>query len=221
MSRLATFYFVALTLLAQRSPSVRASGDGIVSAVPDLVKVNLTITTQAATAQEAADQNAATSQTVNTRVKALVGTNGEVKTVGYSVNPNYRSTANGQVLAGYFASNTLEVTAYDLNLAGRIVDAATQAGATSVSGLSFGLKDSEPQRREALKRATQVARANASAIAEGLNVRLGSILAADQGSSISPVTTDFRAAGGAAATTFDTGLVEVRATVTIEIAILQ
>jgi len=221
MLRLAAFVFVALSLAAQSTPSVRASGEGVVSAQPDLVRVNLTIATQASTAQEAADQNATASQSVNTRIKALIGTNGEVKTVAYSVNPTYRSNGTSQTLVGYLASNTLEVAAYDLNLAGRIVDAATQAGATSVSGLRFGLRDSEPQRREALKRATQIARASATAIAEGLNVRLGSILAAVEGYAVSPLTTDFRAAGAAAATTFDTSLVEVRATVTLEIAIVQ
>ncbi len=221
MLRLAAFVFVALSLAAQSTPSVRASGEGVVSAQPDLVRVNLTIATQASTAQEAADQNATASQSVNTRIKALIGTNGEVKTVAYSVNPTYRSNGTSQTLVGYIASNTLEVTAFDLNLAGRLVDAATQAGATSVSGLRFGLRDSEPQRREALRRATQVARASATAIAEGLNVRLGNILAAVEGYAVSPLTTDFRAAGGAASTTFDTGLVEVRATVTLEIAIVQ
>ena len=215
---------MALTLCAQRSPSVRATGEGVVSAMPDLVKLSLTITTQANTAQEATDQNATTSQAVNTKVKALLGTNGEIKTVAYSVNPNYRSLpTGGQALVGFFASNTLEVTAYDLNAAGKIIDAATQAGATSVSGIRFGLKDPEPQRREALKRATQTARASATAIAEGLSVRLGAILAADEGYSVTPVTADFRgaAATAPAATTLDSGLVEVRATVTIEVAIVQ
>jgi uncharacterized protein YggE len=226
MLRIAALFLITLTLHAQRTPSIRATGEGVVSAVPDLVKVSLTITTQANTAQEAADQNATTSQAVNTRVKALIGTNGDVKTVAYSVNPSYRTVPNGgQALTGFFASNTLEVTSYDLNLAGRIVDAATQAGASSVSGLRFGLKDSEPQRREALKRATQTARASATAIAEGLSVRLGNILAADEGVSYSPSPIDFRSGGAGAtvpsATTFDTGLVEVRATVTLELAILQ
>jgi uncharacterized protein YggE len=224
MLRYASFLLVTFSLVAQRAPSVRASGEGVVSAVPDLVKVNLTITTQANTAQEASDQNATTSQAVTTRVKALIGNNGDVKTISYSVNPNYRTIpTGGQALTGFFASNTLEVTAHDLNLAGRIVDAATQAGATSVSGLRFGLKDSEPQRRDALKRATQIARTSANAIAEGLSVRLGNIIAADEGSSVNVYNpTDLRAgAGTATATNFDTGLVEVRATVTLEIAILQ
>lgn len=208
------------TLLAQRTPSVRAHGDGVVSAVPDLVRISLTIATQAITAQEATDQNATTSLAVTNRVKALIGANGDVKTSSYSVNPNYRS--NPTALIGFTVSNSLEVTANDLNLAGKIVDAAVQAGATSVGGLRFGLKDSDPQRREALKRATLAAKASATAIAEGLSVRLGSILAADEGSTGSIFNpSDLRAGAAATATTFDTGLVEVRATVTLEIAILQ
>ena len=222
MSRLASFLLLTLSLLAQRTPSVRVSGEGIVAAVPDLVKISLTIATQANTAQEATDQNAATSLAVTNRVKALLGTNGEVKTTSYSVYPNYRTLPTGVTnLVGFTASNTLEVAAYDLNLAGKIVDGAIQAGATSVGGLRFGLKDSEPQRREALKRATQIARANADAIADGLNMRLGSVLAAAEGSSVAIFNpADARAGAASTATTFDTGLVEVRATVTIEVAIL-
>ena len=224
MRSLALLLLVTGSLLqAQRTPSVRASGEGVVAAMPDLVRINLTISTPANTAQEATDQNATTSLAVSNRVKALIGTSGEIRTVSYSVIPNYRTTPpNIQTLIGFTANNTLEVTAYDLNLAGKIVDAAVQAGATSVGGLRFGLKDSDPQRRDALKRATQAARANATAIAEGLSVRLGSILAAAEGSSVSIFNpTGARAGIAATATTFDTGLVEVRATVTLEIAIIQ
>ena len=224
MRSLALLLLVTGSLLqAQRTPSVRASGEGVVAAMPELVRINLTISTPANTAQEATDQNATTSLAVSNRVKALIGTSGEIRTVSYSVIPNYRTTPpNIQTLIGFTANNTLEVTAYDLNLAGKIVDAAVQAGATSISGLRFGLKDSDPQRRDALKRATQAARANATAIAEGLSVRLGSILAAAEGSSASVFNpTDARAGIAATATTFDTGLVEVRATVTLEIAIIQ
>ena len=225
MRRLVLLLLLIGSLLqAQRTPSVRATGEGVVAAMPELVRINLTISTPANTAQEATDQNATTSLAVSNRVKALIGTSGEIRTVSYSVIPNYRTTPplNIQTLIGFTANNTLEVTAYDLNLAGKIVDAAVQAGATSVGGLRFGLKDSDPQRRDALKRATQAARANATAIAEGLSVRLGSILAAAEGSSASVFNpTDARAGIAATATTFDTGLVEVRATVTLEIAIIQ
>lgn len=224
MRRLVLLLLLTGSLLhAQRTPSVRATGEGVVAAMPELVRINLTISTPANTAQEATDQNATTSLAVSNRVKALIGTSGEIRTVSYSVIPNYRTTPpNIQTLIGFTANNTLEVTAYDLNLAGKIVDAAVQAGATSISGLRFGLKDSDPQRRDALKRATQAARANATAIAEGLSVRLGSILAAAEGSSASVFNpTDARAGIAATATTFDTGLVEVRATVTLEIAIIQ
>lgn len=221
MRSLALLLLVTGSLLqAQRTPSVRASGEGVVAAMPELVRINLTISTPANTAQEATDQNATTSLAVSNRVKALIGTSGEIRTVSYSVTPNYRTTPPN--IIGFTANNTLEVTAYDLNLAGKIVDAAVQAGATSVGGLRFGLKDSDPQRRDALKRATQVARANATAIAEGLSVRLGSILSAAEGSTVSIFNpTDARAGIAATATTFDTGLVEVRATVTLEIAIIQ
>ncbi|MBY0507503.1 MAG: SIMPL domain-containing protein [Bryobacteraceae bacterium] len=219
--------FFLLSLLALSLPgqttaaSVRAGGEGVVAAQPDVVRISLTVSNMANTAQEAADQNATIVQAVTTRVRSLLGTNGETRTTSYSVSATYRSNpTGGNTLIGFTASNTLEATAFDINLAGRIIDAAVQAGATSVGGLRFGLRDSEPQRREALKRAAQAARVNAAAIAEGLNLRLGAVLAANESSTITSFNpADSRAGGFATATTFDTGLVEVRASVTLEVAL--
>lgn len=219
--------FTALSVDAQlpmRRSSVRASGNASVSVKPDQLRLNVGVTTQAQTAQEASDQNAAQVTAVIAALKKTIGTAGEIKTVGYSVTPNYRYPQGGgaPTLTGYTANNTVEVTTSDLSLAGRLIDSAVAAGATNVAGLRFTLKDPEPVRGEALRLATLQARAHAEAIATGLNGRLGYVISAQEGGS-AQILAEARvlgAAGGATPTPVESGMVDVSAAVTLEIELI-
>jgi uncharacterized protein YggE len=212
------------TSLANR-PFIRAAGEGVVSIHPDQMRINIGVTTQAASAQEAGDRNATRVAAVLEALRQLLGPNADLKTINYSVSPNYRyPTGGGQPeITGYTASNIIEVTSADLSLAGRVIDAAVGAGANNITGLRFGLKDPDPARREALRLATQQARSHAEAIAQGLNARLGAVLAASEGFT-TRLASNFDERGGAttaATTPIETGNLEVRAQVTIEYEIAQ
>lgn len=203
-----------------RRPFVRASGDATVSATPDVVHVNLSVVSQGATAQEAADSNAVSTTRVINALKQLIGAKGDVRTVGYSVFPVQRNTNGVTAIAFYQASNSLQATADDLNLGGRIIDTGAQGGASVISGISFGLKDYAPTRRQALQQATARAKANAEAMAAGLNAKVGSVFSIEESSAVRPVT-DGRLAAGAAAggsvpTPIEAGLVTVSAYVVLE-----
>src|SRR5690606_17397643 len=103
-----------------------------------------------------------------------------------------------------------------LTLSGRIIDTATQAGANNVTNLRFLLKDSESARNQALRMATQQARGRAEAIAQGLSVRLGGVLAASEGFTTRVVGgPDERTANAATPTPIESGTLEVRATVSL------
>ncbi|MEZ5400692.1 MAG: SIMPL domain-containing protein [Bryobacteraceae bacterium] len=220
--RLAPVLILASALAAQTRPQIRAAGQGIVSVKPDQLKLSLAVQTQAATADEAATQNSTRVTAVLAAVRNILGQDADIRTIGYSLNPNYRTpTMGGQpVVVGFIATNTVEVTTQDLGAAGKLIDASIQAGATNVQGLRFGLRDPEPVRRQALRLATTQARADVEAIAAGLNARLGMVLSAEESSAVSSFPSfDSRVAGGAA-TPVETGNVEVSATVvlTMEIA---
>jgi hypothetical protein len=155
----------------------------------------------------------------------VVGTAGELKTVGYSVTPNYKYPQGGgtPTLTGYTANNTVEVTTGDLSLGGKLIDSAVQAGATNVNSLRFALKDSEPARAEALRLATLQAKRHAEAIATGLTARLGYVIAAAEGGAVRTVNVDTRtlaSGAGATPTPVETGMVDVYATVTLEIELI-
>lgn len=207
-------------LVAQAPPprSIRASGEGVVSVRPDLARVTVGVSTQAATAQEAAAQNATAAERVINAVRAALGAGGTVETVSYTVTPNYRSSGGESVLIGYTVTNLIEATTFEMGSVGRIIDAATGAGANRVQSLRFGLRDADPPTRQALTAAATQARGRASAIANGLGGRAGAVLSAQEGSVVRPVTdTRLGVSAGAPATPIETGMVEVRATVAVEV----
>lgn len=216
LTMLALFSASAYAQFPVRRPSVRASGQGSVSVKPDQVKVDVSVITQAATAQDASDQNAGQTAAVLAALNALLGANADIKTIGYSITPNYRYPPGGgtATLTGYTATNSIEVTLGTLSMAGRVIDTATQAGANSIQGLQFSLKDPEPARQQALRLATMQAKAHADAMAGGLGAKVGAVISVQEGAATS--VTPVLAGAGAAATPIQPGMIEVTATVTLE-----
>ena len=108
------------------------------------------------------------------------------------------------------------MTTFDIGNVGRIIDAASGAGANRINGLRFGIRDEDPVKRQALTAAATQARGHAAAIATGLGGRVGMVLRAEEGSVVIPVLGRVAATAGTP-TPIETGLVEVRATVVVEV----
>jgi uncharacterized protein YggE len=203
-------------------PSVQANGTATLTAKPDQAQLDVGVVTDGATAQDASQQNASLTNTVQAALSKVLGSAGTMQTVSYYVTPRYSNTPNQpSVIIGYTASNTTRVTTTDLAQIGVLIDAANQAGANSVGGLSFGLQNPEPLVELALTQATKQATAHAVAIATGLGGKLGSVLSAQEGSSYAPVVVGGSGPGVAVTTPVQTGTVTVYATVTIQVGLVQ
>jgi uncharacterized protein YggE len=208
-------------LPAQTTPgTVQATGTATINVTPDQAQLSVGVVTQGATAQEAGALNATLANTVQNALKSILGLNGTIQTVGYSVYPRY-SNGNTPTIIGYTASNTVQVTTNNLsnNNLGALLDAATIAGANSVSGVTFGLQNPDPFLQQALTAATKQALGHANAIAGGLGLRTGAVVSALEGSSYTPVTAGI--APTTASTPIQTGTVGVSATVTVSVALVQ
>jgi uncharacterized protein len=201
-------------LTAQTTATVQAQGTATLSANPDQAQISVSVITNGATAQAAAQANATLSTTVQSALKAL-NSAPTIQTIGYSVYPQY---TGAQILTGYTATNTIQVTALDLSTIGTLIDTASQAGASSVGGLTFSLQNPDPLKQQALALAAKQAQAHANAIATGLNAKTGPVVSALEGSSYTPVVGGIAAA---AATPIQTGQVSVTANVTITFQLNQ
>lgn len=156
---------------------VLVTGDSIVQAQPDTAIVVISVVTQAKTALEAQQQNATQSEQVVRAVKTAAGINAEVKTSGYSLQPQtvYKE-GQPPTITGYQARNLVTVTMSDLTKVGPLIDTATAAGANNVDSLSFTLKQDQAARNQALTQATREALNKGQVIATALGGRVTRIL---------------------------------------------
>ncbi len=208
-------------------PSIRATGEATVTAKPDRAEINVSVVTEAKDAQTAASQNATKLDAVLRALKGAAGAAAEIKTVSYSLDPNYRYPKPGGApeLAGYTARNSVEVTTPDLDSAGKIIDAAIRAGANSVERLQFTLKEDQVPRAQALREATAKARAAADAMASALGVKIARVLLVEEQGAAPPPRPMFMSARAATSAEPSTpvapGTIEVHASVTLTVEISQ
>ena len=155
----------AVPLLAQpatEAPVLRVRGAAEVRIVPDLAVVRLGVANEAQTAQEAQQAVNEASDAILDAVRRAGIDEQNVQTVRLVLSPIYSSRRQGDTqeprIVGYRASNTVSVRAEDLSLVAPVIDAALDAGANQLEGVSFGLQDDQGVKQQALGRAIEEAR---------------------------------------------------------------
>ncbi len=202
-------------------PFVRVHGDSTVSAQPDRAQLDIGVVTQDPTAKGASDLNARQSSAVIDQMRALVPAS-NIKTVNFSVNPNYRYPQGGgtPTILGYTANNTVRIQIDDLSSLGKLIDIATKSGANNVNRLNFMLKDEAKARALALGQAAEQARAGAEALASAMKEKLGTVLRVEEGqpvvvSPLRQIELSMAKSGPSATTPVEPGNIEIHASVTV------
>jgi uncharacterized protein YggE len=209
-----------------RPPAITVTGEALISAEPDQAQLDIGVVTQARTAPEASKENAERLTRVLSEIKKILGKGDEVKTSGYSLTPVYRYPQGGKPeIVGYNASNTIRIKTTNLDLVGRLIDSAMQAGANNINRLVFTLKDEQAAQLEALRAASAKAKTKAEAIAAALGLKVVKITSVTEGErAIQPIfrqVTALRAEAAPAQTPVEPGTVEVRSTVSMTVEVAQ
>ena len=207
--------------------SIRVSGEARVSARPDRVQIDLGVQTQAVLSQDAASANARQLDAVLAAVRKAAGPGAQIKTVSYSLSPNYQYHPGGgePTITGYTALNVVEVVLDDLARIGDVIDAATRAGANRVQGIQWTLRDQDTVRAQALREAATRAHAEAEVLAGALNLRILRVLTVEESSpQIVPVRVHMAAARAAVSaaevpTPVEAGTLDVSANVTLVVEV--
>ncbi|MBV9696703.1 MAG: SIMPL domain-containing protein [Gammaproteobacteria bacterium] len=222
--------FAASAGLAAEPPlpaTIQVGAEAQVSVKPDRVQLDIGVSSHSERSQVAAVDNARQVQALLGAVRNAAGPTAQLQTIDYTIAPTYRYREGAApVLTGYDASNIVQVTLDDLERTSAVLDAAAQAGANTVRGIQFMLKDPAAPRAEALKRAATKARTEAEVLAEALGVRIVRVLHAEETSGAEPVEPRmFKRAGAAVAfagepTPVESGSLDVNASVqlTVEVA---
>jgi uncharacterized protein len=188
-----------LPAMAQEAPAAPVLIDGTLldvvaegtsTRVPDLALIQAGVVTQAASASEAMQQNAAQMTRVLAALRKAGIAERDLQTARVSLNPQYRYENNQPpVLTGYQASNQVSVRFRDIARSGPILDALVREGANNISGPNLTIEKPEAALDEARTAAIAKARARAELYAKAAGLRVERIVSiSEAGAARPPVT---------------------------------
>jgi uncharacterized protein len=198
-------------------PTVVASGQGVVFAVPDRAWITIGAESRAASPREAQRLNAEAMRPVQEKLKAAGIPADAIRTAGYDVQYEWDFVNGKRVGRGYVARNTIEIRIDTIDRTGEYLEMAVGSGATSLGGMRFDLKDQAKLEREALRLAVADARAKAEAAAAGAGKAIDRILRIEEQGVITPpmpipmARQSLQAAAADAAPPISAGQTEIRA----------
>ena len=195
-----------------------ATGEAVVRRAPDVAFITVAVETRAKSPRDAQRQNADTMTAVLKRITDAGVPRDALRTVGVRLEQEFDNANGRRVPRDFLARNTLEITVNDIARAGEIADAAVQAGATSLDGIRFDIKDRAGAEREATRLAVVDARGRAEAAAAGAGRTVDRILKIESGGSNAPPPRPMFRMATEAVTVVEAGLIDVRADVTITVA---
>lgn len=220
-------YYQAVRPTSFRSFSV--SGEGKVTAVPDVAQLTFSVITEGG--NDLADLQQKNTDAMNKAI-AFVKQNGvaekDIKTQSYNVEPRYQYYACPRdggpcppaKIVGYTVSQSVLVKVRDFTKAGALLGGVVQNGANSVSQLSFTIDDQTAVQNDARNEAIKKAKEKAEGMAKAGGFRLGRLLSiSEQGATPFPRFYDLKAegvsTGAVPAPTIEPGSQDVTITVSL------
>ncbi|HTV57213.1 MAG TPA: SIMPL domain-containing protein [Terriglobia bacterium] len=205
-------------------PSLRVHGEATVSVKADQAQIDVGVVTEANTARGATEQNNKRSDALTRGFRAAFPT-AVVKSINFSVTPNYRYERGGTpVLASYTANNTVHLLLNEVSSLPAAIRIAINSGANSIDRLDFTLRNETPVRTQALAEAARQAEAGAQALAAALDVKLGKLLSVEEAQPVVvalPRVISFAKLQSASIAPISPGTVDVHASVELIYEIAQ
>lgn len=212
---------------AEQVPALHVSADAEVQVAPDRARLSVSVETRGRTSQQAGAENARIQAAVLDALRRQGIAPAQLQTRAIQVMPEYQYPREGgrPTVTGYAARNEVVVEVRDLARIGGLIDAALAQGATNVSGPQYSLANPDSARREALDSAVKKALADARVMAQAAGLRVGRLLEMHSESSgitmaeVSPIRMRM-AAADAVETPVESGLITVRASVRLKLAVM-
>lgn len=175
--------------------SFTTSGQGKVTAVPDVAQFSFSILTEGGKDLAALqNDNSAKSNKVIDYLKAQGVDSKDIKTSGYSISPRYNncyspmSSGNCvQSIVGYSINQNVSVKLRDFKKIGDILSGVVNQGTNSISGPNFVIDDPSGPQDQARAIAIEKAQKQAQATADAGHFRLGRLLSIEEQNSQPPI----------------------------------
>jgi len=179
--------------------TLNVNGSGQVYATPDMAYISIGIHTENADAGQAVADNSAQAEAITTALLAEGVEAKDIQTTNFSIYPQDQYSPEGQKTGTiYVVDNSVYVTVRDLDKLSATLQAAVDAGANSVNGISFDISDKDALQSQARDAAMQDAQTKAEELAQSAGVTLGEVQNISYYSSIPMPVYDYKGVGGAA-----------------------
>jgi len=139
--------------------TITVSAEGKTTVTPDIAEISFSVVSRGKNPEELADgNNQKVSAAINFLKSEGIGDK-DIKTVGYSLSPDYRydPQTGRNFITGYTLTQTVMVKMRDLNKVSKIIGGLTPLGVNQIGGISFLVEDQEKflglARDEAIKKA--------------------------------------------------------------------
>ncbi|MEK7573003.1 MAG: SIMPL domain-containing protein [Patescibacteria group bacterium] len=155
----------------------QTSGQGSASAAPDEATISFGVTKTAGTVEDAQDLTNTAIENILNNLKKLGVSDKDLKTVNYSVNPDYNFNG-GQKISGYTVTQNIDLKLKDIKNTNKAVGTITASGANLVGQIQFGFTDGSKAKLEemARKEAADDAKQKAQSLAKTAGINLGKII---------------------------------------------
>jgi uncharacterized protein len=189
---------VLLSLFANRSPvpvapalaaggecdssrAVQVSGSAVIKVVPDLVTIQLGVTSNDSTPQGVYDRNTAAIKKVMAAIRLLGVADKDLSTDYYLIHPVYEDYSSLDI-KGYRIDNTIVVNLKDVSKVSQVLAAALSAGANEVVDVQFKTGQLRQYRDQARELAMKAAQEKARDLAGAASAQVGCVLNIDENS---------------------------------------
>lgn len=162
--------------------TITVVGEGTVRIKPDIARASIGVETLGSSVKTATAESTKTMDAIIAALKKMGVQEKDIQTSGFSVWVDRGRTPEGELTgkATYQVSNMVNVTIRDLDKVGELLDAAIEAGANSIHGVSFGLDEPKKLQSEARKTAVTDALTKAQELATLHNAQVGAVVSVSE-----------------------------------------
>ena len=170
--------FFVNSVTTQKESMFTVDGTGEVTVIPDTALVSLGVNKTASTVEAAQTEVNTIINKITADLKGMGVAEKDIKTVNYSVNPNYDYTGGRQRINGYNVNADIQVRIKPIDKANSAIDIATKDGATNIGGVQFIVDEAKRAELEDQARAEAIknAKAKAESISKAAGIKLGQIV---------------------------------------------
>lgn len=164
---------LSTTVIAQ-SGEISVSGNGAVSAIPDVMTVSWSVSAESPQAGSAYQMMADQTLALFSELEKIGVPSQDVQTSMLNISERYSQKLGRS--DGYSATTGIEIRLVDLSKLDAVINLASQDGLGTVGGISFDISNPDPYLIQARKNAVQDALDKAQVYADAAGQKLGKVV---------------------------------------------